>query len=649
MLRSWLKKDKAKPKAATLVAPDIPGILSIRSVDDLLAGHKGKIVQIDELAGLSEPNFNRYYLHAIRNFARFVQLLPASEVHHHAGPGGMLAHTLEVCVNALKIRRSYLLSESGGAEEIAAKQDLWTYAVFLAALSHDLAKVAVDQSVTVYDADRKPASWSPWDTFLDDLGLWYRTEFQRGRQYRLHEKASLLLIHRIIPSYALNWLSSDRHIFEQWLACVSGDIENASSIGEIVGAADSKSVATNLGADSSRMPTVRTKPLHEKMLTALRHLLNEGELPLNRNGAAGWVSGDDCWLVSKRTVDEIRNQLTQEGHSGIPTKNGRMFDILQEHAILIPYGEKAIWPAIVEGDGWHNKLTMIRIAVAKIWNNPENRPDNFDGRIVPAEMESVNDSGTDNDVQPVGENHTDVPNENSENKPTNDSEPVNEETSFRYAEESSSNSKDAPDGYDLMDFLPTDTDSLNDDQEIQSQDKKKPKDEPGSQPQSLVVDKTQKQPGDVKAAQFRNRSTDGQSSVFQTDSKQDTSDPVEQFFSWLRSGIQKGEIKTNRPKARVHVVKEGVALITPGIFQDYALTQKQDKSEWTSVQKKVLKKNWHMKDERGLNVITYKVEGSNKSAKVNVILLPDTSRVFRENEPPRVNPRLIKANAETVE
>jgi hypothetical protein len=91
--------------------------MSIYTPEDLLARYKGMMVQIDELAGLSEPNFNRYYLHAIWNFARFVQLLPASEVHHHAGPGGMLTHTLEVCVNALKIRRLYLLSESGEAEE----------------------------------------------------------------------------------------------------------------------------------------------------------------------------------------------------------------------------------------------------------------------------------------------------------------------------------------------------------------------------------------------------------------------------------------------------------------------------------------------------------------------------------------------------
>lgn len=586
----WLKKDRNKSEAATPVPPDIPGILSIRTVDELLARHKGMIVQIDELAGLSERNFDRYYLYAIRNFARFVQLLPASEVHHHAGPGGMLTHTLEVCVNALKIRRSYLLSESGGAEEIAAKQDLWTYAVFLAALCHDLAKVAVDQTVTIYDLEHQSKSWSPWDSFLDEQGAWYSTEFQRGRQYRLHEKASLLLVHRIIPSYALNWLSGDRHIFAQWLACVSGDTENASSIGEIVGAADSKSVATNLGADSSRMPAVRTKPLHEKMLTALRHLLNEGELPLNRNGAAGWISGDDCWLVSKRTVDAIREQLTQEGHSGIPSKNGRMFDILQEHGILIPFGDKAIWPAVIEGEGWRNELTMIRISVAKIWTNPDNRPDNFDGRIIPANMESLDELAANKDTQPLDVHPEDISKEIADNKPTDDLEPVNEETNPPDAEESSSNSMETLNGYDLMEFLPSDVDSFNEDQSVHKQDKQETRNDPCSRaPKNVANQKTQIDTADPRATQRKNLSPVNQVIGSISDSEMQDIDPVEQFFSWLRTGIQKGEIKTNRPKARVHVVNEGVALITPGIFQDYVLSQKLDKSEWPSIQKKVLK------------------------------------------------------------
>ncbi|WP_341325875.1 MobH family relaxase [Methylotuvimicrobium sp. KM2] len=620
---NWLKKDRKKSEAATPAPPKIPGILTVRKVDDLLARHKGLIVQINELAGLSERNFNRYYLHALRNFARFVQLLPASEVHHHAGPGGMLTHTLEVCVNALKIRRSYLLSETGGAEEIAAKQDLWTYAVFLAALCHDVAKVAVDQTVTVYDLDHQPKSWSPWESFLDEQSAWYSTEFQHGRQYRLHEKASLLLIHRIIPAYALNWISSDRYIFSQWLACVSGDIDNAPSIGEIIGIADGKSVATNLGADSGRMPVVKTKPLHEKMLTALRYLLNAGELPLNRNGAAGWISGDDCWLVSKRTVDAIRDQLTQEGHTGVPTKNGRLFDILQEHGVLVPYGDKAIWPCIVEGEGWSNELTMIRIAIAKLWPNSDSRPKAFEGRIIPAEMEVSTKLGASagnekSRPSPVitpmktGSDQT-APEEsqhNQENEPSLTMEPEDESPA--------SNRQQLRQDFDLQNFLPSDDRALDE-----------------SQPANP-------DPDAITTEQKSHTNAQSESAVPVND---ETDDPADAFFAWLRNGIQNGEIKTNRPKARVHIVDDGVALMTPGIFQDYASAQTDGRIDWASIQKKVLKKNWHVRDVHGLNVIKYQVEGGKKSATINVILFNDESLVFGGKEPPTANPHLTKIHS----
>lgn len=166
MLRHAWFKNKTQTQTSSvntpaLSLPVVPGILPIQTIDDLLSPVGGYITQVEELAGLSKENFQRFYLIAIQSFARFVQHLPASEVHHHAGPGGMLTHTLEVCVNALKIRRSYLLSETGGAEEISAKQDVWTYAVFTAALCHDVAKVVVDQTVTIYNSQHPATAWNP--------------------------------------------------------------------------------------------------------------------------------------------------------------------------------------------------------------------------------------------------------------------------------------------------------------------------------------------------------------------------------------------------------------------------------------------------------------------------------------------------------
>jgi conjugal transfer pilus assembly protein TraI len=90
------------------------------------------------------------------------------------------------------------------------------------------------------------------------------------------------------------------------------------------------------------------------------------------------------------------------------------------------------------------------------------------------------------------------------------------------------------------------------------------------------------------------------------------------------------------------VVDEGVILITPGIFQDFALSHENDKSKWGTIQKKVLKKNWHFRDKQGLNVVKYQVKGQKKLTTVNTILFHDVSLVFGSMEPPTSNPHLLK-------
>jgi conjugal transfer pilus assembly protein TraI len=606
-----------------LPLPTVPGLIPVKPVAELLSPHAGHVTQIDELAGVSKEHFQCFYLHAIERFARFVQQLPASEVHHHAGPGGLLAHGLDVCIIALKRRRSYLLSETGGAEEISEKQDLWTYAVFLAALCHDLAKVAVDQRVIVYDSLHNAVPWEPWQYFIDEQGLWYTTEFVRHKQYRLHEKASPLLVHRIIPPLGMKWLAVDPHIFSQWLASISGDTENAALIGEIISLADGQSVATNLGADSNRMPSVKTIPLYEKMLTALRFLLSEGELPLNRNGAAGWIKNDACWLVSKRTVDAIREQLIQEGHSGIPTKNGRLFDVLQEHGILLPSGEKAIWTATIEGEGWRNELTLIKIPVSKIWPNSTTRPDEFDGSVVPLDSHK--------DIAP-NEKHAEVTGQQPHEKQVPEQtanitieQPIPEPQLLNESTSSPPESK----AYDLLQFLPS---SAEDTIETASEKSVQTEINPGN-----VFNENEEK-------NFQPESSTRIDTKEIEKPAKGNADSIAQFFAWIQSGVQQGQLKVNQPKARIHVVDEGVILVTPGIFQDFAKSQSNAANlKWTAIQQKVLKKNWHVRDENGLNVIKFQVNGKSKSTSVNAILFQDVSWIFGDQSASPCNPHLSRA------
>ncbi|MCY1540357.1 integrating conjugative element relaxase, PFGI-1 class [compost metagenome] len=64
---------------------------------------KELIDRIEGSIGLPEVEFQSYVLPILNNFAKVAHLLPASQNHHHAGPGGLLRHSLEVAALCLDV------------------------------------------------------------------------------------------------------------------------------------------------------------------------------------------------------------------------------------------------------------------------------------------------------------------------------------------------------------------------------------------------------------------------------------------------------------------------------------------------------------------------------------------------------------------
>lgn len=417
--------------------PPVEGTLPVLDPATLLNPHRLQLAAIRQLVGVPRAHWEAFYATAFEAYAGFVQQLPASEAHHHAGPGGMLTHGLEVVREALKLRRGRLLPSGAPAEELAARQDLWTYAAATGALLHDLGKPVTDQRVRLYDRHVRELGW--WDPWAGPISLcegWYRVAFVRDRRYRFHEQVPPLLVRFILPQRGLSWLASDPEVFAAWLGAISGDSDRAGVLGELLHQADGLSVASDLVGAPTHLPLARRKPLSTRLLTGLRYLLDQDALPLNRPGAAGWRCNDDLWLVSKRVLDSLREHLNQEGQEGVPTRNDRLMDELQQHGLLTPNGDRAVWTVQVTLGDWSQQLTVLRFPVHTLWPDPDARPSMVEGTVTP--VSDKPDTAT-QEEQPDSSKRVSPPSPQvaSSKERDDSSSPVPEETSPSFPEDES--------------------------------------------------------------------------------------------------------------------------------------------------------------------------------------------------------------------
>jgi len=363
------------------------------SADQLLKPYGNLLKLIHQHVGVPDNHWNAIYLKFIHNFSELVQLLPASESHHHSGVGGLLTHSLEVGLNALKFRKGKMLPLGASAEVIEEQKELWTYAIFTAAMLHDIGKPLTDQVITIV-SEKPERTWTPLTETMPE-GTIYRVNFRRRRKYRSHENVALLLASKILPDSGMNWIASNNDVLDDWTFCLTGRKVEANTLGELVREADQTSTAQNLsGTNNISLPTSKSIPLHQRLLTGLVHLLDEGTaVPLNRAGAAGWVYDNNLWLVSKRILDEIRKHMTEEGQTGIPSDNTRLMDVLMQNNIIIPVSEdRAIWKVTVHVDSWKNDFTCLCIPLVKLWADQSAwpaQPDNI--KVIKLDAQSNKD------------------------------------------------------------------------------------------------------------------------------------------------------------------------------------------------------------------------------------------------------------------
>jgi integrating conjugative element relaxase (TIGR03760 family) len=414
----------AEPAATfPIVAGSQPDWLRVLSAEQLLTLVQASkaLKEIYRQSRQSQILWERDLLPAIYRYAEFVQLMPASESHHHAHAGGLLSHTIEMVLAAMTYRNAHLLPEGSAIEAIDHQRDHWTYVVFFAALLHDIAKPMTDLRIQWRcDGMADSIRWVAGSGSLVQITSGrQQPEYMVGfapksqRDYSAHSKLAQLLLPNIAPPTALSFLASQPEALDVLQSYLSGQ-DKESLVAKIVKRADKLSTQRALLSGSrARFASARAVPLIDLLMQAITSMLRAGTaLPLNRTGATGWVFEGAVWFVAKRLADLVRDWIkTHEPDEAIPgeAKNDRLFDTWQEYGVvdLNPATGQAIWHVQIQGNeqgeqgAYVHELAMLKFPLAKVFATEDQYPAPMRGQLVVLDKRKVDAPGNKAESAPI--------------------------------------------------------------------------------------------------------------------------------------------------------------------------------------------------------------------------------------------------------
>lgn len=560
-----------------------------------------------DTTSLTQDVFDEYILAPIQQYAELVQLLPASESHHHAYPGGMLDHALEMACYGLRLRQRHLLPPNAKPEDQSSAGELWSAAVIYGSLMHDVAKTLVD--IEIYLENGK--EWRLWHGYVPGP---YRVKYRPGREYHLHSAINPMLCEKVLGPRTLDWLMTQPKLFSQLMYTISGHTERGGIIAELVHQADRASVAKALGGDPVQALSAPVESIQRKLAEGLRYMVKE-QFKLNQKGGVAWLTDEALWLVSPRAVNELKAHLYAQGIKSIPADLNRLYGELQAHGLIEEVSEgKSVWKCEISEGDWKQSFNMIKVPPTLIWG-VEGKPTAFSGSI------KIQGAGAD-EATTADEKSASTVNEKPSNEAAaNADKQAQPESQAKGKEQGNTTQKQAVEAKpEVSASEATERDALDDDimalfPELNNADKEPPLvNEPATQEQGIGSNQGSNTQADAMPAACKKQTTTPKNTNNNTEISNDA-DLGKQFWQWLKNGLNDHSIIINDTNAPVHMVDGTYFLVSPGIFKRFCLKVLKNEDQWKEVQNRFQKLGVHKKMNRQ-NIQSVSVQGPNKKSGV---------------------------------
>ncbi|WP_445766824.1 MobH family relaxase [Rheinheimera sp.] len=330
--------------------------IPVFDADSILMHYKPQLQKLREVVDIGDhrltpdgkPLFDELFTNIIKRFIGFVHMIPASEDHHHSNTGGLLTHSIEASIEALRWSKELKCQVTHMPDLDAKIKPVIDYSSWLGALLHDIGKIMRDISVdaveVIHPFTKRPIpmtapilSWHPQKESLTDWAKnnnvsAYGVTWLRHRTHNRHNIDSGQILQPLLHgTYALDYLLSSpvkQEVYSELVRCLSGYTHQKGHLSDCMRMGDSVSTNRALSIQYDPVRGQRRVSTATKLYHCINHARKEWDW--NRPKSQGWIIGSEAYVRWSSAIDAIISASIEHQY-GLPTDTRNVLTIMESN------------------------------------------------------------------------------------------------------------------------------------------------------------------------------------------------------------------------------------------------------------------------------------------------------------------------------